>query len=392
MAVLTFPRGSNTFSSLEHPLVEGQPLPKEILDFPLGLRLWPSELRKNGHQLQEGFTYSLLENSVDSFRFSILAGATKMAQIFRALPRLLPEETFAILEFYQEEGQEEGDKGEADREQEVAPTIYYSPYLPTRETLGILEPYLTRLIHDGFTGFGLANNRSGIEFFYSEEKVLTCFTGNHLRVMTFLAEFGIPFRPQLIFPADLGHDHLSLLCHPPGVLHQPLASMTETELDYQHFCEELVELLDLYPVEDDLSFFLSEKEQDEIEDCLRRHPEWEEFAEDDFGSLLLDWNDFVSECETGFEGDLTDYRQGLRLRDMIQSVVDGVREELQRKLLEIITDADRRFQKDLIDRRKRLDPPGASPAGGDRFWYRGVVRNQGVYLRRDLIRQGWYQP
>ncbi len=361
---------------------------KEPLDFPLGLRLWPSELRQSRHQLGEGYTYSLLENSTDSYRFSIVAGAAKMAEIFRRLPRILPEETFCILEFYQEDGEKEPQAAD----KEVPPTVHYSPYMPTRELVQTLEPFIARLIHDGFTGFGLANNRAGVEFFYSEEKVLTCFTGNHLRVMDFLGRHGIPYRPQMVFPADLGHDHLSLLCHPPGTLPQPFASMGENDLDYLHFCDEIIELLDMYPVEDDLSFFLSEKEQDEIEERLRQHPEWAEFAEEDFGSLLLDWNDFAGECETGFEGDLADYRLGLQLRDMIQFVLDGVRDELRRKILEIISEADGLLQKNLVDRRKRLDPPGTAGSPGDHFWYRGVVRNQGVYLRRDLIRQGWFKP
>lgn len=360
---------------------------KESFEYPLGIRLWQSELRSDRHQPSEGYTFSLLENSNDSYRFTALPDASRVAAVFRSFAACLPEEAFLILEFYQECQDGKG----ADAEEPV-PTVYYSPYLPTAEIIDTLETYLPRLIHDGFVGFGLANNRAGMEMFYSEEKVLTCFTSNHIRVMDLLNRNGLHHRPELAYPTDSGHDHLSLLCHPREALPEPFAAMTETELDYVHFCGELTELLEMYPVEESLSFFLSKKEQDAIELRLAEHPEFAVFAEEDFGSLLLDWSDFVSECEALFEGDLWEYRQGLSLRDMVQYVVEGVVDDLGKKIIGIVAEADERLQKNLVDRRKRLDPPGESPLRDDRFWYQGVVRNQGVYLRRDLIRHGWYQP
>lgn len=356
----------------------------EAFDLPLGLRLWPSELRTGRRRLREGYAFSLLENSSDSFRFNVLAGAGKITDIFRSLIRLLPEESFFILEFYEEDAEKE--------DAQSVPSVYYSPYLPTAEIIQTILPYMPRLIHDGFVGFGMANNRSGMEFFYSEEKVLTCFTGDHLRTINVLARHGIPFRPKLFFPTDLGHDHLSLQCHHRRILPHPFKEMPDGDLDYVQFCSEITDLLDMYPVEDNLSFFLSRKEQDTIEARLAAHPEYAEFAEEDFGSLLLDWSDFVGECEAAFEGDLWEYQQGLKLRDMIQFVIDGVPEALRGKLLEIVTEADDRLQELLIDRRKRLDPPQADPSAEAPFWYRGVVRNQGAFLRRDLIRQGWFKP
>lgn len=359
-------------------------MPKEQFDFPLGIRLWPSEVRSGSRRLKEGYFFSPLENASDAFRFNALVGAAKAPELIRALGNSLPEESFLILEFYPDQGEKQSE--------EPVPTVYYSPYLPTREILTTLEPYLPRLIHDGFVGFGLANNRAGIEFFYSEEKILTCFTGDHLRMTDLFSRHRLPFRPHMSFPTDLGHDHLSLLCHPHYSLPAPFATMGDKELDYLHFCGELTEQLDMYPVEESLSFFLSKRDQDLIEARLRSHEEFIEFAEEDFGSLLLDWNDFVSECETGFDGDLWEYRQGLKLRDMVDFVAQGMPAALRGRLLEIVTEADVRFQKLLTDQRKRLDHPACVSPTEDRFWYRGVVRNQGVFLRRDLIRQGWFKP
>jgi len=359
-------------------------LPLEITDYPLGIRLWPSEFRHGRQPIREGYCFSPLENTADSFRFTALAGAEKVAAIFRSFASCLPDEAFLILEFYEEPAPQKS-------EEQPVPTVYYSPYLPKEELLATLEPYLPRLIHDGFVGFGLANNRAGLELFYSEEKVLTCFAGNHIRVMDLLARHGLQHDPQVLIPTDLGHDHLSLLCHPRGALPLPFAAMSEGELDYVQFCSELTELLDMYQVEESLSFFLSEREQDSIESCLTAHPQFAEFAEEDFGSLLLDWHDFVDECEAGFEGDLWEYRQGLKLRDMIQHVAEAVPAVLGDKILEIVADADSRLRKNMVDVRKRLDPPAEIRARDDHFWYRGMVRNQGVYLRRDLIRQGWYK-
>lgn len=351
---------------------------------PLGLRLWPEETQKV-RRLGEGFSFAPMENSSDSYRFSALVDADRAGRLFCSLTSAcLPDEAFLILEFYEEDGQEKSD-------QEPVPSVFYSPYLPTDEILAALSPYMERLVHDGFVGFGLANNRAGMEFFFSEEKVLTCFSGNHIRIMDLFARHKVPFRTDLTYPSDLGHDHLSLLCHPTGTLPAPFDSMSEIDLDYVHFCQALTEELEMYPVEENISFFLSEKEQDRIEDCLREHEEFGEFADDDFGGLLLDWIDFVAECEGAFEGNLQDYREGLRLRDMIQFVAEDVGQPLRAKIFEIIAEADARFKKILIDRRKRLDSPNEA-VKEDRFWYLGVVRNQGATLRRDLIRKGWFHP
>ncbi len=283
---------------------------RKNIDLPLGVRLWPSEIQGRSRRITEGYSFSPLENSTDSFRFSAMVGAGKVDPLFRSMAGSLPEEAFFILEFYQEEML-------AQEDEQPSPVIYYSPYLETREILETVSPYLPRLIHDGFVGFGLANNRAGMEIFYSEEKVFTCFTGNHIRAMDLMARHGLGHNPGQLFPTDFGHDHLSLLCHSRRALPDPFRSMSDTELDYDHFCAELTDLLDMYPVEESLSFFLSKKEQDQIEERLNTHEEFALFAEEDFGSLLLDWNDFVGECERGFEGDLWEYREGLKLRDMI---------------------------------------------------------------------------
>ena len=357
----------------------------EVLQLPLGIRIWESELKNQSQPFREGYTFALLDNSTDSYRFTAVAGPERVGAIFREFARALPEEGFLILEFYEDEI----DPGAEDH---PAPSVYYSPYLPPQDILSALEVYLPRLLHDGFVGFGLANNREGVELFYSEEKVLTCFTGNHLRFMDLLAGQQLPYVAEPTFPTDLGHDHFSLLCHPRQTLPAPFAAMSDRDLDYVHFCRELVDDLEMYPVEETLSFFLSKREQDEIEARLVSADDFCDFAEEDFGSLLLDWNDFVNECETGFEGDLWEYRMGLKLRDMIQFVVEGTLPALAAKILEIIAEADSKFRRVLTDLRKRLDPPDDGPVREDRFWYQGVVRNQGVHLRRDLIRHGWFKP
>lgn len=357
----------------------------EGFDYPLGIRPWPGLLRVRRNRLREGYTCNLLEHSSDAYRFTAMVGASKVADLIRAFARLLPEEAFAILEFYEE-------KDGADSSQPAEPTVYYSPYLPVAELFETFDPYLSRLIHDGFVGFGFANNRIGMEFFYSEEKVLTCFTDNHIRLMDLFARYQIPHRENLLFPGDFGHDHLSLLCHHRLTLPEPFAAMSDRSLDYSHFCPELVERLEMYPVEESLSFFLSRREQDQIEAILLSREEFAGLAEEDFGALLLDWHDFVVECEVGFDGDLWEYQQGLRLRDLIQFVAEQAPPALSGKLLEIINDADSRFRQLLVDRRKRIDPPDPIPLGDDRFWCHGVVKNQGTRLRRDLIRVGWFKP
>lgn len=362
-------------------------MPDHPFDFPLGLRPWPNPQRLRRPLLKEGYLLERLENAPDAFRITAVMGAAKLSDFFKDFSRLFPEESFFILEFY-----EKSESGHT--EEEPLPQVYYSDYLPTREIIDIVTPYLSRLIHDGFVGFGLASNRAGIELFCSEEKVITCFTDNHLRITDLMAQHHLPHKRYLPLPSDFGHDHLSLLCHHRLQLPSAFAKMSPQQLDYLHFCHEIIEQLEMYAVEESLSFFLTRKEQDEITHRLKEYPEFSDFFEledDDFGGLLFDWKDFVTACAEGFEGDLADYQFGLRLRDLLQFVCEGVTEPLQQKLQEIMAESDAKFRSLLQDQRKRIDPPTTIPMRADRFWYHGLIAAQGSNLRRDLIRCGWYK-
>jgi hypothetical protein len=169
--------------------------------------------------------------------------------------------------------------------------------------------------------------------------------------------------------------------------------MSKKELNFIHFCGEIVEQLDMYPVEETLSFFLTRKEQDAIEDLFKLSSAYAEYAEEDFGSFLLDWNDFVTECTEGFEGDLVDYQLGLHLRDIIEHIISLADDDLARKLTDVVSDPDHRFQEVLTNRRKRIDRPCESAQSEPMpFWYHGVVEKSGATLRRDLIRTDWFNP
>ena len=358
-----------------------------FFDFTLGLRPWPNPQRLRRPLLKEGYLLERLENSPDAFRLTAVLGAGKLSGFFQEFARLLPEESFFVLEFYE-------DEGPVASAEDVLPHVYYSDYLPTREIIDVIIPYLPRLIHDGFVGFGLASNRAGIEMFCSEEKVITCFTDNHLRLTHLLSRHGLTHKEHLPLPADFGHDHLSLLCHHRLQLPAPFATMTPRQLDYLIFCREIIEQLEMYPVEESLSFFLTRKEQEDIARRLAERPEFAEFieeAEGDFGVLLFDWNDFVEACAEGFDGDLNDYQYGLQLRDLLQFVSEGVALPLQQKLQEVVAASDAKFRSLLQDQRKRIDAPTAIPMRADRFWCHGVIASQGANLRRDLIRSGWYK-
>lgn len=357
-------------------------MPQIFPDFPMGVELWP-QARRRPRVLREGYTCSLLENTSDTFHFTILAGMGRVRETLERFARALPEEAFFILEFYTTETS-------GDEQDPPAPTVHYSPYLPVEEILEALDPYWERLMQDGFVGFGLANNRASQEMFFSEEKVLTCFTDNHIRLMNQLAKTGIGHRDKLLLHTDMGHDHLSLLCHERAGLPLNLRHFSDRDLDYACFCRELVESLGMYPVEESLSFFFSRREQRLIQELLDQHEDYPDFAEEDFGTLLLDWNDFVQECCTNFEGGLWEYRMGLLLRDLIQHVIDRVDAPLSQRICEALQEPDQRFRQSLSDQRKRLDPPGGL-ASDEHFWYHGVIRNAGVGLRRDLIRSGWYK-
>lgn len=358
---------------------------KHPFELPIGLRPWPDADKKA--QQAEGFELSLLEDCENAYRFTALVSAGKIASLFHQFSRYLADEAFFILEYYPEESLLSRPSGTEDY---PAPEVYYSAYLRTDFILKTISPYLERMIHDGFVGFGLANNRKGLEFFYSEEKVVTFFTDNHLRLCHFLHQQQIPYNDSLLLPSDFGHDHLSLLGLPKEQLPKSLANLGNSELDASIFCRDLSEYLDMYQVEEGLSFFLTRKEQEQIATLVKSKLPNHELSEIEFGGLLLDWSDFVTECEQGFDGDLWEYRQGLRIRDTIQLVIEMAPEDLAAKIQSIVTEPDGTFQNILTDRRKRLDAPNEMQLRQERFWYQGMVSNQGSDLRRDLIRHGWF--
>lgn len=352
---------------------------------PLGIRHWPGIPSKKPHA--EGFELSLLDDCDNAYRFTAVASVEKIERIFRDFCRFVPEEAFFILEYYPDDALL---SRSSNSNQRPAPAVYYSPYLPTDQILTTVAPYIERLIHDGFIGFGLANNRKGLEFFYSEEKILTFFTDNHLRLSDFLHGHDIRYKDNLTLPSEFGHDHLSLFGYPRELLTDSLAGLAAGELDATAFCQELVDTLDMYEVEEGLSFFLTRKEQEQIAKLIEKKLPDHEFADIEFGGLLLDWSDFVSECQDGFEGDLWEYKQCLKIRDAIQLVIECAEPELTDKLLSIVSEPDELFRQILTDRRKRLDAPEELAIRNERFWYQGVICKQGSDLRRDLIRHGWF--
>ena len=352
---------------------------------PVGIRHWQNS--GDNSQQNEGFEYSLLEDCDSAYRFTAIATVGKIRAIFDHFSKFFPDESFFILEYYPEEmplsrpsGSNEG----------PIPSVFYSPYLATDTILSNITPYISRMIHDGFVGFGIANNRKGLEFFYSEEKVLTFFTDNHLRLSNFLHQHEIQHSDNLTLPAAFGHDHLALSGLSKKSLPEELLSFTNTELDSTFFGQELVEQLDMYQVEEGLSFFLTRKEQEQIEDLLKKKLPNHHLSEIEFGGLLLDWNDFVIECEQTFAGDLWEYKQGLIIRDTIQQVIEIAPKSLADKISLITSEPDDIFKKILVDRRKRLDPPTDMKLVQKQFWYHGMVQKPGSDLRRDLIRQGWF--
>ncbi len=353
---------------------------------PLGLRRWDDDNHSEG--CKEGYEFSLLEDCDNAYRFTAVAAASKIATIFKKFARFLNNEAFFILEYYPEESLSLRPSSAAER---PIPAVFYSPYMEADVIIRTITPYLERMIHDGFVGFGLANNRKGLELFYSEEKVLTFFTDNHLRITNFMTDLDIPCTDHLILPQDFGHDHLSLLSLPRATLPLSLQKFNGEELNSVCFCEDLTDSLSMYEVEEGLSFFLTRKEQEEIAELVKAKLGDHDFADVEFGGLLLDWSDFVTECDHSFDGDLWEYKQGLKIRDTIQLVIDNAPEALAGKIISIVSEPDRLFSTILIDRFKRIDQPDDSQLGQERFWYQGIVRNQGSDLRRDLIRSGWFK-
>jgi hypothetical protein len=352
---------------------------------PCGLSVWTSEVCRPDFRLHQGFCYSPLEECKDAFRFAVLTDSTTLRQLIHDCAALVSDESFFVLEYYPDK------VTFSQNDPPVEPTVFYSPYMETEEILAAIDPYLSRLIHDGFVGFGLANSRLGAELFYSEEKAFTCFTANHIRTMNILSRHGLRYREELLFPADFAHDHLSLVSLDKKQRPQELKEFTNQQLDYITFCGELVDLFDMQPTSSTDDFFLSCKEQDSIETFLSCQPDLNWSGDEEFINLLLDWKDFVNECCQGFNGCLDDYRQGLKIRDIIDRVIDQSDATTREKLLRFIAESDALFRCQLIETTRQMPTESSNDsARNPRFWRWGVARNHGSMLRRDLIRRGWY--
>lgn len=357
-----------------------------LLSFPQpgGLRVWESEKIKAELNVQQGFCYSRVEECTDAFRFAALIDIKKLPDLIYDCAALLTHESFFVLEYYPDKITNIDDGTPAE------PTIFYSPYMETEEIFDILTPYLSRLIHDGFVGFGLANSRQGVELFYSEEKAFTCFTANHIRAMNIFTQHGLRFKEELLFPADFAHDHFSLISLNSRQLPHELQKFSREELDYVNYCGDLIELFEMQSTTSGEEFYLSGKEQDYISNLLEQEPELNWSSDDEFIHLLLDWKEFVKECNQGFEDTLADYESGLQVRDIIAIVTDKSEEIIRTKLLKFIDGADTIFKHQLVETSRHIPESSAQKRSDQTFWRWGVTRKQGVALRRDLIRSGWF--
>lgn len=346
-------------------------------------------------QIRQGFCYSHVDDCKDAFRFAALIDLEKLPALIHDCATLLSDECFFVLEYYPDKVINCADDTPAE------PTIFFSPYMETAEILEDIAPYLSRLMHDGFVGFGLANSRQGVELFYSEEKAFSCFTDNHIRTMNIFAQHGLRYQEELLFPADFAHDHFSLISLSAHQLPAELRSFSREELDYVNYCGELIELFEMQATTSGEEFFLSGKEQDYIASLLNGQPEIDWESDDEFIHLMLDWKEFVKECHQGFTGDLDDYASGLKLRDIIATVTDKTNDTIRHKLLKFIDGADTMFRRQLVETArhmpdnysvKRQHPPRRPlpHKHHQNFWRWGVTRNQGSSLRRDLIRSGWF--
>jgi hypothetical protein len=352
---------------------------------PCGLRVWETEIQRPEYQLQPGFCYSRVEGCQDSFRFAALIDLHKLPNLFNACATLLAEESFFVLEYYPQKITKD------DEDTLPEPSVFYSPYMPTADILDLLVPYMERLIHDGFVGFGIANSRQGVELFYSEEKAFTCFTASHLRTTNIFTKYGLTYVNELLFPADFAHDHLSLVSLSSEQLPPELRHFSRDDLDYIHYCAELIELFDMQSTADGEEFFLSGKEQDYIGALLEQQPDLDWSSDDEFIHLMMDWKDFVRECSQGFTGDLEDYAYGLMLRDTIATVIDGSDTSISKKLSEFVAEADNIFRRLLVETTRHIpSSKTVQHRHHKRFWHWGVTRKQGTTLRRDLIRSGWF--
>ncbi|MDY0191386.1 MAG: hypothetical protein RBR22_11695 [Desulfuromonas sp.] len=354
---------------------------------PCGLRVWDEEIQNPAFDLHQGFCYSRLDGCQDAFRFAALIDTNQFASMFKACATMLAEESFFVLEYYPEKIQVSEDDALPE------PTVFYSPYIPTQEILDTIAPYMERLIHDGFVGFGLANSRQGVELFYSEEKAFTCFTANHIRTMDIFTQHGLSYTQELIFPADFAHDHLSLVSIDADKLPGTLRKLAKQDLDYINYCSELIELFDMQSTSDGEDFFLSGKEQDLISAILEQEEDLDWSSEDEFVHLMMDWKEFVKECSQGFDGDLDDYLNGIQLRDIIALVIDNIDADISKKLADFIDATDAMFRRQLVTTERHI-PSGELSKNQlhqqKNFWRWGVIRQQSAELRRDLIRLGWF--
>jgi len=143
--------------------------------------------------LQSGYVKSASQVKKYSAEYQISLSTEKIEAFVNALVgRILPDRIFAILEWFDISRSAQG----------ACERSFQTPFLPREQIIAALQPYMFRLVNDGFVafGFGWCDSSSNEEVFVGTKKIISIMTSKSDAVDDVLRQFGIaPFKqPRFI--------------------------------------------------------------------------------------------------------------------------------------------------------------------------------------------------
>ncbi len=101
----------------------------------------------------------------------------------------------------------------------------------------------------------------------------------------------------------------------------------------------------------------------------------------EYPSTLLDlWDEFVSDCEEGYDWGIEEYRNEIRVRNQIEEIVNEKSLRSFPEFAELHSNV-----KKIDERLKCLFKKDVSLNRGDFWWEKGVLDSSGEVLAKDML-------
>lgn len=142
--------------------------------------------------LEQGFRTYPLEKSPYRYKLEVVASSEKVYPLFGSLSGLCGAECMSLLEVHDGENI----------------TTYESTSFIKQKVLDAFAPSAFQLVHDGYTGFGIAS--PNFEVFVTDHKDLRIYCNSLAEVERILRSFDLPTTKRLVLLGSGPHYHIPI--------------------------------------------------------------------------------------------------------------------------------------------------------------------------------------